>query len=154
MNDGLLVLPQLLRDIEKLCLHTFNPLLHLLALTLSYPPQLLRPCQLVLISRLLLSKPVIIFNELIKDPFELLPPGSPLSYLLAHGPYLGLPLGDALLLLLHLPAQTAVVRGVRVDDGLLVLGLPVEVVQHRLVPLRLSLVRGFQVHAPVHALTE
>jgi len=154
MNDGLLVLPQLLCDIKMLCLHTFNPLLHLFALALSDPPQLLRSRQLVLISCLLLSKPIIIINELIEDSFELFPPGSPLCYLLAHGPYLSLPLGDALLLLLHLPAQTAVVGGIGIDDGLLVLGLPLQVIEHLLVPLRLILVLGLQVHAPIHALAE
>lgn len=104
MNDGLLALPQLLSDIKMLCFNTFDPLLHLLALILSDPPQLLGSGQLVLVSRLLLSKPIIIVNELIEDPFKLLPPGSPLCYLLAYGPYLGLPIGYPLLLLLHLPA--------------------------------------------------
>ena len=137
-----------------LCFHTFDPFLHLLALILSDPPQLLGSGQLVLISRLLLSKPIIIINELIKDPFKLIPSGSPLSYLLAYSPYLGLPLGYPLLLLLHLPAQTAVVGGIGIDDGLLVLGLPLQVIEHLLVPLRLILVLGLQVHAPIHALAE
>jgi len=154
MNDGLLVLPQLLCDVEMLCFNTFDPLLHLLALILSDPPQLLGSGQLVLVSRLLLSKPIIIVNELIEDPFKFIPPGSPLCYLLAYGPYLGLPLGDPLLLLLHLPAQTAIVGGVSVDYGLLVLGLPLQVIEHLLVPLRLILVLRLQVHAPVHALPE
>lgn len=118
-----------------LCFNTFKSLLHLLALVLSDPPQLLRSGQLILVSRFLLSKAIIVINELIEDPFEFIPPSSPLCYLLAHSPYLGLPLGYPLLLLLHLPAETVIIARVGVDYGLLVLNLPMQVIEHLLVPL-------------------
>jgi len=135
MNDGLLVLPQLLCDIDMLCFNTFKSLLHLLALVLPDPPQLLGSGQLILISRFLLSKAIIFIDELIQDPFEFIPSGSPLCYLLAHSPYLGLPLGYTLLLLLHLPTETVIVARVSIDYGLLVLNLPLQVIEHLLVPL-------------------
>ena len=67
-----------------LCFNSFESFLHLLALVLSDPPQLLGSRQLVLVSRFLLSKAIIFIYELIQDPLEFIPSDSPLSYLLAH----------------------------------------------------------------------
>jgi hypothetical protein len=118
-----------------LCLNSLESLVHFLALILSDSPQLLGPGQLILVSRFLLSKAIIVINELIQDPFEFIPSGSPLCYLFAHCPYLGLPLGYPFLFLLHLPTQAVIIARVSVDYGLLVLGLPLQVIKHLLVPL-------------------
>ena len=90
-------------------LGSLKSLMHLLALVLSDFSKLFSPCQVVLISGLLISKSGVLLNKLIENNFELVTSSGPLCNLFSNCLYLSLPLSQPLLLFLDLTTQTTVV---------------------------------------------